>query len=61
MRQHPVVGERIIVGTAGLTHLAPAMRAEHERWDGGGYPDGLRGEDIPLPAASRWPATPTTQ
>jgi HD domain-containing protein/GAF domain-containing protein len=48
MRQHPVVGERIIVGTAGLTHLAPAMRAEHERWDGGGYPDGLRGEDIPL-------------
>jgi HD-GYP domain-containing protein (c-di-GMP phosphodiesterase class II) len=39
MRQHPVVGEHII---------APAMRAEHERWDGHGYPDGLTGEEIPL-------------
>jgi HD-GYP domain-containing protein (c-di-GMP phosphodiesterase class II) len=48
MRQHPVVGERIIAGTPGLSHLAPAMRAEHERWDGGGYPDGLAGEQIPL-------------
>jgi PAS domain S-box-containing protein len=48
MRQHPIVGERIIVGTPGLSHLAPAMRAEHERWDGGGYPDGLAGEQIPL-------------
>ena len=33
---------------AGLEHLAPALRAEHERWDGGGYPDGLAGELIPL-------------
>ena len=48
MRQHPVVGERIIAGTPGLSHLAPAMRAEHERWDGGGYPDGLAGEQIPV-------------
>jgi PAS domain S-box-containing protein/diguanylate cyclase (GGDEF)-like protein len=48
MRQHPVVGERIIAGTPGLSHLAPAMRAEHERWDGSGYPDGLAGEQIPL-------------
>ena len=48
MRQHPIVGERIIVGTPGLSHLAPAMRAEHERWDGAGYPDGLVGEEIPL-------------
>jgi hypothetical protein len=48
MRQHPIVGERIIAGTPGLSHLASAMRAEHERWDGGGYPDGLAGEDIPL-------------
>ena len=31
-----------------LTHLAPAIRAEHERWDGTGYPDGLKGEEIPL-------------
>ena len=48
MRQHPVVGERIIAGTPGLSHLAPAMRAEHERWDGGGYPDGLAREEIPV-------------
>ncbi len=48
MRQHPVVGEHIIAGTPGLSHLAPAMRAEHEHWDGGGYPDGLAGEEIPL-------------
>jgi PAS domain S-box-containing protein len=48
MRQHPIVGERIIAGTPGLSHLASAMRAEHERWDGGGYPDGLAGEGIPL-------------
>jgi two-component system, cell cycle response regulator len=48
MRQHPVVGERIIAGTPGLSHLAAAMRAEHERWDGGGYPDELAGEQIPL-------------
>jgi PAS domain S-box-containing protein len=48
MRQHPIVGEHIIAGTPGLSHLAPAMRAEHEHWDGGGYPDGLAGETIPL-------------
>ena len=48
MRQHPVIGERIILASPGLAHLAPAIRAEHERWDGGGYPDGLAREQIPL-------------
>jgi PAS domain S-box-containing protein len=48
MRQHPIVGEHIIASTPGLSELAPAIRAEHERWDGGGYPDGLAGEQIPL-------------
>jgi HD-GYP domain-containing protein (c-di-GMP phosphodiesterase class II) len=48
MRQHPIVGEHIIAGTPGLSALAPSIRAEHERWDGGGYPDGLAGEQIPL-------------
>lgn len=48
MRQHPVVGEHIIAGTPGLSQLAPAMRAEHEHWDGHGYPDGLAEEEIPL-------------
>jgi PAS domain S-box-containing protein len=48
MRQHPIVGEHIIAGTPGLSRLAPSIRAEHEHWDGGGYPDGLAGERIPL-------------
>ena len=45
---HPVVGARIVRSIAGLAHLAPAIRAGHERWDGGGYPDGLAGEEIPV-------------
>jgi response regulator RpfG family c-di-GMP phosphodiesterase len=48
MRRHPEIGERIIASMPGLAHLAPVIRAEHERWDGLGYPDGLRGEEIPL-------------
>lgn len=48
MRQHPVVGAKIVAGTESLAHLASMVRAEHERWDGGGYPDGLEGEQIPL-------------
>ncbi|MEA2480554.1 MAG: hypothetical protein QOJ07_2476 [Thermoleophilaceae bacterium] len=47
MREHPIASERLISGVPGLAHLAPAIRAEHERWDGGGYPDGLAGEAIP--------------
>jgi len=48
MRQHPVTGERIVASMPSLARLAPAMRAEHERWDGGGYPDGLLGAEIPI-------------
>jgi HD-GYP domain-containing protein (c-di-GMP phosphodiesterase class II) len=48
MRSHSVSGEELICNTPGLSHLAPAIRAEHERWDGTGYPDGLSGEEIPL-------------
>jgi HD-GYP domain-containing protein (c-di-GMP phosphodiesterase class II) len=48
MREHFVIGERIVSSVEDLTHLAPIVRAEHERWDGKGYPDGLRGEEIPL-------------
>lgn len=48
MRQHPVIGEKIVASIHSLRHLAPAIRAEHERWDGLGYPDGLSGEGIPL-------------
>jgi response regulator RpfG family c-di-GMP phosphodiesterase len=50
MRRHPEVGQRIIDSMPGLAHLSAVIRAEHERWDGAGYPDGLAGEDIPLAA-----------
>ena len=48
MREHPVIGERILRPLPGLADVATAVRHEHERWDGTGYPDGLAGEDIPL-------------
>jgi HD-GYP domain-containing protein (c-di-GMP phosphodiesterase class II) len=50
MRHHPAIGARLIASVEPLAHLAPAIRAEHERWDGSGYPDGLSGEEIPLAA-----------
>lgn len=50
MREHPVIGERILSGIVGLGEVARAVRCEHERWDGHGYPDGLAGEQIPLAA-----------
>ncbi len=48
MRRHPVIGERILRRTPELAEIAPLVRHEHERWDGGGYPDGLAGTDIPI-------------
>jgi diguanylate cyclase (GGDEF)-like protein len=48
MHEHPAIGARIVSSIPGLAQLAPAVRAEHERWDGGGYPDGLTGRNIPL-------------
>ena len=48
MRRHPVIGARIVGAVDSLRRLAPAIRADHERYDGGGYPDGLAGDDIPL-------------
>ena len=48
MRQHPVIGERILRVLPGLGPVARIVRHEHERWDGGGYPDGLAGDAIPL-------------
>ncbi len=46
--RRPVVGAELVAACPELAHLAPAVRAEHERWDGGGYPDGLSGEKIPI-------------
>jgi len=48
LRLHPEIGARLVCTMPGLWHLAPLVRASHERWDGCGYPDGLRGERIPL-------------
>ncbi len=48
MREHPVIGERIILRTPELAAIAPIVRHEHERWDGEGYPDGLHTTDIPI-------------
>jgi DNA-binding CsgD family transcriptional regulator len=48
MHEHPEIGERIVLSVPTLAHLARAVRAEHERWDGGGYPDRLAGESIPV-------------
>ena len=50
MREHPVIGERIVASVPFLNRIRPVVRAEHERWDGGGYPDGLEGERIPVEA-----------
>jgi len=50
MRQHPVLGEKIIEPIDFLQPVRPLVRFHHEWWDGSGYPDGLRGEAIPLGA-----------
>jgi HD-GYP domain-containing protein (c-di-GMP phosphodiesterase class II) len=50
MRGHAAVGGDLVARIDAFAHLAPAVRASHERWDGGGYPDGLAGERIPLAA-----------
>jgi hypothetical protein len=48
MRRHPVIGERILNEVPGFENVANAVRHEHERWDGTGYPDGLKAEQIPV-------------
>ncbi|HEX4164028.1 MAG TPA: HD domain-containing phosphohydrolase [Bryobacteraceae bacterium] len=48
MKTHAERGERICQGMRSLSPVLPIIRHHHERWDGSGYPDGLRGEEIPL-------------
>jgi putative nucleotidyltransferase with HDIG domain len=48
MREHAALGARMVASIPGLAHLAPIIRATHERWNGEGYPDELSGEEIPL-------------
>jgi HD-GYP domain-containing protein (c-di-GMP phosphodiesterase class II) len=47
---HSVTGQRILERKPSLMGLGPLVRAVHERWDGTGYPDGLKGSTIPLPS-----------
>jgi diguanylate cyclase (GGDEF)-like protein len=50
MRRHPILGQRILAAAPALRPVAELIRSTHERFDGGGYPDGLAGEQIPLGA-----------
>ena len=50
MRRHPLLGIRILSSIPELSYALPAVKHHHERHDGEGYPDGLRGEHIPLAA-----------
>lgn len=48
MKSHAERGERICANMRSLAPVLPIIRSHHERWDGTGYPDGLKGEEIPL-------------
>jgi|GEM_PF-5080199 len=50
IKQHPIIGEEILRPIPSLRPILPTVRGHHERWDGEGYPDGLKGEEIPLAA-----------
>jgi putative nucleotidyltransferase with HDIG domain len=66
MREHPAIGAEIVDGVDFLIEMVPAIRSHHERWDGTGYPDKLRGEEIPIiarivNAADTWDACTSTR
>jgi HD-GYP domain-containing protein (c-di-GMP phosphodiesterase class II) len=49
VKMHTIEGQRMLETVGGLMRsVGRIVRSSHERWDGGGYPDGLRGEEIPL-------------
>jgi len=50
VRQHTIIGERILNAAPALLPVAKLVRSSHEHWDGSGYPDGFGGEGIPLGA-----------
>jgi HD-GYP domain-containing protein (c-di-GMP phosphodiesterase class II) len=47
MKKHPEIGYRIAQSTSELSHIAELILTHHERWDGNGYPQGLKDEQIP--------------
>jgi len=48
MRTHPSISANIVEGVRAFKHIAPIVRAHHERYDGAGYPDKLKGDKIPV-------------
>jgi putative two-component system response regulator len=50
VREHPAIGARIVQSMCLAQQVAPIVRGHHERWDGRGYPDGLKGKEIPIGA-----------
>jgi putative nucleotidyltransferase with HDIG domain len=48
VNRHPVLGAEMLEGIPVAAAAAPVVRCHHERWDGAGYPDGIRGDSIPL-------------
>ncbi|MFF0830617.1 HD domain-containing phosphohydrolase [Brevibacillus sp. NPDC003359] len=48
MKRHSIIGGEIVEQIKSLSHVSPGVRHHHERWDGHGYPDQLKGEEIPL-------------
>ncbi len=50
IERHPAIGQRIAQTAPELTQVAEYILSHHERWDGAGYPNGLRGEQIPIPS-----------
>ena len=61
MRQHTLVGERILAAAPALKAVARLVRLSHERWDGAGYPDGLAARRSRSARASSRSATPMTR
>ena len=50
MEQHTIMGERICAPLRSFRQVLPIIRHHHEKWNGSGYPDGLKGEQIPITA-----------
>lgn len=48
IKRHPILGEQVINQMMYLKEFSQVIRHHHERWNGTGYPDGLKGEQIPL-------------
>jgi putative nucleotidyltransferase with HDIG domain len=62
MKTHTIEGQKMLERVGGaLARVGVVVRASHERWDGGGYPDGLAGRRSRSLLASSRPATPTTR